>query len=145
MSTTTLNLCPSCLNVLPDDYRFDHVAIDKALAGNRAVYLAMPAEERHETLRTGLALGRNRAQLAELLHLAYSDVVAVVGHSGKAEERAELEGEIRRLWQMQLSDGVIALHLGRTINSIYHIRRRLGLTAHFGPGGRRVKREQAAA
>jgi len=139
------NLCPSCLNGLPDDYEFDHVAIDKALAGDRAAYLAMPAEERAETLRTGLALGRDRTQLADLLHLSYAQVVAVVGHSSKSEERAELDAEIRRLWERQLSDGDIALCLGKTIDSICGSRRRLGLPANFGPGGRRARQRAEAA
>jgi hypothetical protein len=48
-------------------------------------------------------------------------------------------------WQRGLSDGDIALRTGLHPSSVQKIRSELGLAAHFGPGGRRAKREQAAA
>jgi hypothetical protein len=44
-------LCPKCLNVLPEDYPFDHVAIDRALAGDHTVIRGMPLAERREIVR----------------------------------------------------------------------------------------------
>jgi hypothetical protein len=56
-------------------------------------------------------------------------------------ETAKVEAEIRELWEQGKPDTVIALRTGLAPGSIGHIRKRLGLATHYGPGGRRLDHE----
>lgn len=64
------NLCPYCLDELPDDYPYDHVAIDLALAGNARIH----GDERYEAVRVGLARGMSPDAIGKRLHLDRSVV-----------------------------------------------------------------------
>jgi hypothetical protein len=64
-------LCPLCLDELPDNYPFDHVAIDRILAGKQR-----PADraERDEAIRVGIRRGMTITQLAQLFHCSCDTV-----------------------------------------------------------------------
>jgi hypothetical protein len=57
---------------------------------------------------------------------------------------ARRDRQITDLWRQGIADGAIALHLGVHPGAISKIRGRLGLPAHYGPGGRPVQRQEAA-
>lgn len=61
MSTTTAELCPTCLIELPAGYPFDHAAIDQALNCHpdwaRARFRALTLDDRGELVRIALARG----------------------------------------------------------------------------------------
>lgn len=54
-----------------------------------------------------------------------------------------LEQQVRELWADKLSDSTIALRVGKTPTDISKLRKKLGLAALYGPGGRPL--EGAAA
>jgi hypothetical protein len=54
-----------------------------------------------------------------------------------------IDQQVRELWAEGLNDSTIALRLDKTPTDISKLRKRLGLAALYGPGGRRL--ETAAA
>lgn len=54
---------------------------------------------------------------------------------------ALVEDTIREMWEQGQPDGAIALRTGSHPGAIARIRKRLGLPALFGPGGKRLERE----
>lgn len=58
---------------------------------------------------------------------------------------ARRDRQVTELWRERLADGVIALRIGVHPSVISTVRGRLKLPAHYGPGGRPVKREQVDA
>lgn len=71
MTTTTLvaNLCPACSEQLPPAYRHDHVAIDRALAGDPTVLARLDHGDRVEAYLVGRRRGMTANQLAGRLGL----------------------------------------------------------------------------
>jgi hypothetical protein len=62
------DFCPGCLNVLPQGYAFDHVAIDRALAGDTTVLAAMDLLELQELVFEARRRGLSDWVLAERVH-----------------------------------------------------------------------------
>jgi hypothetical protein len=139
---TMPTLCPACLTVLPGDYPFDHVAIDRALAGEARLFTAMTTAERKETLQVGISRGMTLDQMAKRLHRSGAElrqVVGIVPPSPRVAAKEQLDRLVADLWKQELSDGDIALRTGRHTGSITKVRRRLQLPALYGPGGRRKR------
>jgi WhiB family transcriptional regulator, redox-sensing transcriptional regulator len=57
----------------------------------------------------------------------------------REQQKARNEDGVRTYWLQQKSDLEIAMALDITYGAVAHIRRRLGLKALYGPGGRRVQ------
>lgn len=142
-------LCPACLTELDDDYPYDHVAIDRALDDQPWRFRHMRRGERAEVVTIALTRGMTLTDLAVRFHATFATVrdlaPAQLRPRDKAEQRAELEQQIRDLWAQDLDDGTIALRLGRTIGTVSKIRWRLKLPATHGPGGYRLDRTAVAA
>ena len=131
-------LCPQCLNVLPDGYPFDHVAIDRALAGDTSVLAAMPPAERRELVLDGRRRGLEDWEIAALVHRSTARVRRwVANETGRRPGRPSAidDAAVRRLWQAGLSDRAIAGELGAGRNAVFLSRRRQGLEALFTSGG----------
>lgn len=135
-------LCPLCLAELPADYPYDHVAVDLALAGNRAAWRGMLPDERAETVRTGIRRGRTPAQLATVLPISAQHITVLAGDAWTGPT-ADQEQQVRDLWTQRCSDSAIAMRLGLSTGGVSKIRARLGLPGLYGPGGR--PRRQVAA
>lgn len=132
-----MNLCPYCLNELPDDYPYDHVAIDLALQGRARVY----GDERLEALRIGVARGGAVSIVGRLLGMSNTTVNQVVRHQPRPIRLND--DDIRRLHATGASDVQIGRELGRHYSVIQRARTRLGLPSLYGPAGRRVRQEVA--
>lgn len=50
----------------------------------------------------------------------------------------DIEQQVRDLWADKLSDSAIALRVGRTPGDISRLRKKIGLSTLYGPGGRRL-------
>jgi hypothetical protein len=135
MNPTTL--CPACLDELPGDYPYDHVAIDRALTSQPGRLAGMDPCERREVILTGLARGMSVTRLAHHFTTATAKIRALLpaGHpesaanarNRHAADRAELDTAVRALWDRGLPDTEIALRTGRSVYVIADTRRRLGL------------------
>lgn len=137
-----ITLCPSCLIELPDDYPFDHVEIDRAVAGDRRVFADMNREQRTDVVVTGLARGKSLNQLAVQFGWSFDRIQELLPdeHLQSAEKsRSELQIRIRELYDQDLTDGDIALRLGRPLGTVSKMRSRMKLPSKFGPGGRRKR------
>lgn len=139
-STTTL--CPACLTELPDDYPYDHVAIDRVLTSEPDRLARMSNGEQREVVLTGLARGmtvtalatrlnRGVRRLRELLPDDHPESVAS-NRNRRAAERAQLDLTVRALWEQGLPDTDIALRTGVSVYAIGDTRRRLGLATLTG-------------
>lgn len=109
------DICPACLVELPADYPFDHVAIDRAIAGDRAVFRALPEDEQREAVVTALARGTSLRDLAESLNLLIPHLQALLPDEhpeSAASESARTERLIRELWAQGLQDVTIAARTG---------------------------------
>lgn len=135
---TTPDLCPHCLDELPADYPYDHVAVDKAVAGDTRIFRAMTRDEQREVIRTGRARGLTITALSVKLGRSTTDLHDLMGEpvGEDDDERRALNERITQLWQAQLTDADIGLRTGLHPGSVQKIRTRLKLPAHRGPGGR---------
>jgi hypothetical protein len=142
-------LCPRCLTELPAGYPYDHVAVDYALAGNHAVYTAMGQAERREVVHAGRAqglsdnaigirVGRNRTHIRRLMGGRIKNRLS-------PERLAEIDEQVRTLWEQRLTDAAISRHVGVKGEQVVRSRYRQGLPALFGPGGKPLDRQQVAA
>lgn len=137
------DLCPLCLDELPDGYPYDHVAIDLALEGSHRVYRA----ERAEAVRVGLTRGMTPTLISRRLHIAtdelhrYTDLARA---SRAAGDDTRHDTAIRDMHARHINDGAIAITLGITRDQVRYARNRLGLPTLYGPGGRRLRQEVAA-
>lgn len=66
--TNQPNYCPVCLAELPDNYPYDHAAIDMALDDRPHLYTRMRRWEKHETVNVALARGWTITALAKHLN-----------------------------------------------------------------------------
>lgn len=124
------DICPMCLVELPDGYPFDHVAIDRALAGDRDLFASMDADARREVVVTGLARGASLLDLVETLSWAYNTLQALLPDEhpeSVASATARNERLIRELWEQALPDVTISARTGLNPSKIGRIRKRLGL------------------
>jgi hypothetical protein len=141
-----LDLCPSCLTELPVGYAFDHVAIDRVLAGAaRDLFAAMTADERREVVLAGLSRGMTLMSLRDLLSWGYQHLQALLPDEHPDSKRsadARLERRIRQLWSQGITDAVIATELGCEPSKIGRFRRRMGLPTRRNIA--QVRREWAA-
>lgn len=133
---TVPRLCPTCLTELPEDYPFDHVAIDLALGRRPELFATLARDERVEVVRIGLERGRTLGQLSRHFGWSYADMQALV-YVHKLPRSVEVEKQVRRLWEQDLNDGQIGLRLGKHPSSIGKIRQRIGLPTRYIPGGRK--------
>lgn len=62
----------------------------------------------------------------------------------REKQKERNEAGVRRYWLQEKSDLEIALALDITYGAVAHIRRRLGLPAIYGPGGRRLPQAVSA-
>jgi hypothetical protein len=127
------DLCPGCLAELPADYPFDHVRIDRALAGGRAMFRSMEADEQREVIRTGRERGLSDSAMARAFGLSHTGIHTLMGD----ERRTEVDDQVRVLWESEFNDSVIGMRLGIHPGTVNKIRTRLGLASLYGPGGRR--------
>lgn len=125
-------LCPSCLDELPAGYPYDHVLIDRALAGNRAAWFAMNDDERGETVRVGLAHGRTYTQLSNLLRRSATDLSRYAG-----DATPTFDAQVKTLYTKGRNDTEIGLALGVHRRTVQTSRSRQQLPALYGPAGRR--------
>lgn len=143
------DLCPRCLTELPADYPYDHVAIDYALAGNHAVFTAMGQAERREVVRAGRALGLSDNIIAVRLGRNRTDIRRLMSGTIKnrtsPERLAQIDQQVRQLWEQQLTDSAISRHIGVRAEQVVRSRYRQNLPALYGPGGKRLDRQQVAA
>jgi hypothetical protein len=131
-------LCPACLRELADNYPYDHVAIDRALAGQPELFTAMTHAEQREAVLTGLERGMSITLLAKRLHCrgGYLRELLPADHpesvenarQRRAAERAALDTTIRTLWAEGIPDTDIALRTGHSVYVIADARRRLALS-----------------
>jgi hypothetical protein len=143
-------LCPACLDELPDDYPYDHVAIDRALTSQPERITTMDSHERREVILTGLARDMTVTGLASQFHWRTGQIRALLpadhpestanARKRRLAERAELDATVRDLWDHGLPDTEIALRSGHSVYAIADTRRRLGLATLSGrhwllPGG----------
>lgn len=134
---TAPDLCPLCLEQLPDGYPYDHVAIDYALTGRTR----LRGSERAEAIRVGHRRGMTRSQISTRLHCNGEDIIRVLGPS---QTHTGLADDIRRLYAEKRSDGHIATALGISRSEVRKNRNGLGLPALYGPRGIRTREEVAA-
>jgi hypothetical protein len=125
-------LCPSCLTELPDGYAFDHVLIDRTLDGNPQHFRAMSLEERREVIRTGRARGLSDNAIAVRVGSTKLNIAALMG----VDLSSQLNEKVAEYWAQGLSDQAISMQVGCHLSQVARVRRRLGLAALFGPGGR---------
>lgn len=142
----TSNLCPSCLTELPDNYPYDHVAIDRALTGSARLYGA----ERYEAAREGFRRGMSTTTIAWTLRLSGDTIAGIVAGvigderaGSNAREHVALDAEVRRRYAAGQADHHIAAALNVSRSTVQASRARMRLPALYGPGGRR--RKQVAA
>jgi hypothetical protein len=140
-----INLCPACLEDLPADYPFDHVAIDLALGDRPELFTAMSMDERTETVRIGLARGLTLSHLSERFRSSWAQMQLLVPADVRLPVRTdqELLDRIRELWELDLNDCEIGLRLSKAPGTVCKLRVRLELPSKFGPGGRRKKAVRA--
>ncbi|WP_433368420.1 hypothetical protein ACQPZX_41530 [Actinoplanes sp. CA-142083] len=141
-----VDLCPGCLTELPEDYPYDHVEIDRALADRPGLFTAMDRGQRAETVLAGLARGMSISRIAVHVRWNYAEIQALLpeGHPLSASQaRRRSEQQIRELWAQDLSDSAIGLRIGQLPGTVGKVRKRIGLPSKFGPGGRRRKQVPA--
>lgn len=131
----TATLCPGCATELPAGYPYDHVAIDRALAGQ----LTITGDTRNEAIRVAERRGWARADIAAVLRCSHSHIADTLGALPPS-----LDVQVRRLHHAGKDDGVIAVALDVSRKTVAAARARLGLPALYGPGGRRTRREVTA-
>ena len=135
MNHTTL--CPACLADLPDDYAFDHVAIDRALTSQPELIDVMARPEQREVVVVGFTRGMTitcltrhfrwtSTRIRNLLPVEHPESAANARRR-QATERAALDATVRTLWDQGTPDTDIALRTGRSVYVIAGSRRRLGL------------------
>jgi len=125
-----LIICPACLSELPDDYPYDHVAIDRAVAGDRPLFVAMSTEERSEVVSTGLSRGATLLDLVNLLSWPFGQLQAVLPDEhpeSTASRNARVEQQVRQLWAQGLRDVTISARTGLNPSKVGRVRKRLGL------------------
>lgn len=140
-----INLCPNCLTELPDDYPYDHVAIDYALDGQPGLFRAMDREERREVLLEGRRHGISDQALATRFGISWRRVQLLADPhwtDGRRNRPHPHDDLVRALWKQGLSDRAIAPRIGLSHAAITVIRKRLGLPAHYRYG-RRITTEAA--
>ncbi|MEU8656926.1 hypothetical protein [Actinoplanes philippinensis] len=138
-----LTLCPACLTVLPEDYPYDHVAIDRTLTTQPERFTTMTRPERREVIITGLNRGMSIKALAALLHHGTATLQALLPadhpdsatsrRTRRAAERIALDTAVQALWSDGLPDTDISLRTGRSVYAVADARRRLGLATHPTP------------
>lgn len=134
-------LCPACLAELPDEYPYDHVEIDRALAGQAALFRRMSPDQQAEVVRTGLARGRSYASMSRLFMRSVNALTAMVGDGA----RDEFDQQVRALHAREFSDQKIAVHLGISYDKARKSRVRQHLPALYGPRGVRLTATKAVA
>jgi hypothetical protein len=125
-----LDICPACLAQLAEDYPFDHVAVDRGVAGDRSVFAAMAGPERLEVVVTALSRGVTLLDLADRLAWPYHHLQEMLPpeHPESVESAtATAEKIIRELWEQKLADVTISARTGYNPSKIGRIRKRLGL------------------
>ena len=131
MTTPTLvDICPACLIELPAGYPFDHVAIDRAAGGDRALFVDMPSDLRREVVITALARGSSLYDLMQILNWPYSSLQSVLPDSHpESTQSQDIRSEqlIRQLWERGLQDVTISARTGLNPSKVGRIRKRLGL------------------
>ena len=134
-----IDLCPACLIELRAGYPYDHVRIDRALAGNAGLFRSMDSDEQREVVRTGRDRGLSVTALGVRLAKSTTDIHNLLGEPtpARAPRQEELDSKVRDLWSRELSDSDIALRIGIHPGTVAKKRHHLGLPALFGPGGRR--------
>lgn len=143
----TVEFCPGCLTVLPDGYEFDHVAIDRALAGDTSVLAAMPPTERRELVLEGLRRGLREYEIAALMRRSFSEIKRWLTDTRPCRRdqlTAARDAAVRELHREGLSDNAIAKRLGIRKNAVFISRHRQGLPALFNSYGP-IRREATAA
>jgi hypothetical protein len=124
------DICPACLAELPAGYLFDHVAIDRAAGGDRALFARMQEAERREVVTTTLARGAGLHNLAQTLNWPYTHLQALLPDShpeSRQSQQADAEQLIRQLWEQGLQDTTISARTGLNPSKVGRIRKRLGL------------------
>jgi hypothetical protein len=144
---TEIDMCPNCLAELPAGYPYDHVAIDQALAGNRAVFDAMDDGERREVVEYARRIGMSDFAISTRLRCSVATVRNIAG-AGKPPARQPAKGvhdtDVRELWSRGLSDRAIAARLGLFASNVYRIRTRLRLPANYTTTGQPIHHLEAA-
>ncbi|MEV4283270.1 hypothetical protein [Actinoplanes xinjiangensis] len=135
-----ITLCPACLTVLPEDYPYDHVAIDRTLTTQPERFTGMARPERREVIITGLNRGMSIKTLAALFHHGTATLQALLPEehpasavsvrNRRAAERLALDTAVQALWSEGLPDTDISLRTGRSVYAVADARRRLGLPTH---------------
>jgi hypothetical protein len=133
----TINLCPKCLNVLPDDYPFDHVAIDRALAGDTSVLRGMDLAERRELVQTARRSGMTEYAIAARLNRSAGEIRRWFdGPRPRSPRTTAFDHAVRALYEAErLSDPAIARRLGVSKNAVLVSRRRQHLPALYASYG----------
>ena len=124
------DICPACLTLLPDGYQFDHVAVDRAISGDRTIFAAMTEPEKVDVVVTALSRGFTVSRLAKTLSWPYVRIQQLVpaGHPCSiAEKTARDEQKIRELWEKGLRDVDISAATGINPTQIGRTRKKLGL------------------
>lgn len=142
MTTTTMVLpefCPSCLDELPDGYPFDHVAIDRALAGDSAIFGRMAADERRETITVGRRRGMTDSAIAVAINRSLEQVHRIMGEATRTSTgpKPKHDALVLKYWQHGLSDHQIAFRLGIARSTVGRTRARQGLAPHYTPAHQR--------
>jgi hypothetical protein len=70
-------LCPRCLATLPPGYPHDHVAIDRAVAGDPLIFARMTADEQREVIATALSRGVSLSALQSQLRVGWDRLQAL--------------------------------------------------------------------
>jgi len=97
-----ISLCPACLTEFPVGYPYDHVAVDRAVAGDRRTFVSMTTPERAEVVITGLAGQATLLDLVALLSWPYNQLQALRPDehpASRASQDAEEERLVRELWE----------------------------------------------
>lgn len=142
----TVDLCPGCLIELADDYAFDHVAIDRVLAGDRDLFKAMKTAERLEVLLTAFTRGLTIKTLAEAIEWPYAWLQGLLPaeHPQSRESYlADAEQQIRDLYGRGQSDATIAAKTGINPTQIGRLRKKLGLPTRRR-SSKQIRQEWAA-
>jgi hypothetical protein len=135
------NLCPSCLNKLPADYPYDHVAIDRALAGGgtaRVAFAAMSRDEKAEVIRVGRDHGLSLRQVAQRVRRNAADLQYLLDEPEEptADPQVAFDAKVAELYALGHSDEMIGLCIGGNRKTVQKSRDRQGLPPLYGPGGR---------
>lgn len=133
-------LCPACLTELPDEYPYDHVRIDRAIAGNPALFRSMADDEQREVVTAGRRQGMTNYAIAVRIGSTSVYIATLMDE----DITAELNQSVAELHAKGLNDLAISLHVGCHRGVVAKVRQRLGLETLYGPGGRRKKAEAGA-